>query len=42
MREWTTYRTVGGRIIVRVKKKLNDVIFHGGDYEEFGIGCDAM
>jgi hypothetical protein len=42
-REWITYRTVGvgGRIIAS-KMELNETILHGGDYEEFGLGCDAM
>jgi len=24
------------------EKELNEILFHGGDYKEFGLGCDAM
>jgi hypothetical protein len=24
------------------KKELNEIIFHGSDYKELGLGCDAM
>jgi hypothetical protein len=30
-----------GRIVMRVKRSLHEIVFQGNDYKEFGLGCDA-